>query len=128
MRQYNFMPRFADAVQLGEKRQTIRKRGKLPPPRVGDTLRLYSGLRTQACRRLRHAICTDVQQITISCLLRQVHTPRLIAAGVMAWHRMEDEEVEALAMADGFSGAEEFFVWFQAQHGDTLSGYLIKWD
>lgn len=128
IRNINFMPRFADAVQLGKKRQTIRKRGKLKPPRIGDSLMLYSGLRTKQCRRLRGAVCVDVQQISISCAQRQVQMPRELINGVMAWHLLDADEVEALAMADGFSGSEEFFVWFSAMHGDTFSGYLIRWE
>ena len=49
----NFRAEFADAVERGEKCQTIRayrKDGRNPKP--GDTLHLYTGMRTRACRRL----------------------------------------------------------------------------
>lgn len=58
----NFMERFAGAVERGEKRQTIRRVRKTPI-KVGDTLQLYTGQRTKACRKLGLGRCTRVRAI-----------------------------------------------------------------
>ena len=47
---YNFQKQFADAVERGEKRQTIRApRRDGRHAKVGDKLQLYTGMRTKQC-------------------------------------------------------------------------------
>jgi hypothetical protein len=41
---------------------------------------------------------------------------------------MWDYEVDQLARADGFATVDEFFAFFQSEHGGTFSGYLVKWE
>lgn len=122
----NFQAQFADAVKNLEKCQTIRARGKRPRPRVGDPLFLYTGLRTAACRKLITVVCSSVEMITIDAERMEVAMPRG-RAGFQAWTRLESEEVEQLARDDGFADGAAFFDWFRANHGKTLSGYLIRW-
>lgn len=128
MRNVNFLPRFAEAVKTGAKRQTIRKRGKQKPPEVGDALMLYTGLRTLNSRALRTATVTSVECITISCATRYVAIARPAASGVLAFSPLNEEEVEQLARDDGFYNADEFFRFFQEVHGGGLAGYVLKWD
>lgn len=124
----NFKQRFAHAVACGQKRQTIRARGKRRPPEVGEALQLYTGMRTMLCKKLVRPdpVCTSVEPITISTGLKQV---RMIQAyGVnQAWLDLDLKEIEALATADGFNSVDEFFGFFEEAHGPTFSGYLIKW-
>jgi hypothetical protein len=122
----NFKAQFADQVKNMEKRQTIRARGKRRPPRVGDPLMLYTGMRQAGCRKLLDAMCTDVVPISISIKSRAVQMARLIGAEP-AWCSLFDDEIEELAKADGFASADAFFAFFAAQYGDTFSGYVIKW-
>jgi hypothetical protein len=124
---YNFNPQFAGAIERREKRQTIRARGKRRPPRIGETLFLYTGMRTSACRRLLTSPCTGVELIQIDAKRREVSMPRPFGAG-QAWTRLEDDEVELLARDDGFASADAFFAWFDAVHGRSMSGYLIRWE
>lgn len=123
---YNFQERFADAIKAGEKRQTIRQRGKRPPPKVGDTLILFTGMRTIHCRKLLQAKCAAVEPISISAAMRMVKMVRLVG-WTYIYVPLDADEVEALARADGFDNANEFFRFFQEEHGGTLSGHLIKW-
>ncbi len=127
MRNINFLPRFADAVQMGKKRQTIRKRGKQAPPTVGDALMLFTGLRTSSSRRLRAATATSVESITITCSTRQVFIARP-SNGQLAYFALAAEEIEQLAREDGFYNADEFFRFFHDVHDGGLCGYLLKWD
>ena len=64
---FNFKAQFADAVERGVKRQTIRairKDGRVP--HIGSALQLYTGMRTKNCRKLKDAVCTNVWPITIA--------------------------------------------------------------
>lgn len=49
---YNFQKQFAPLVESGQKRQTIRAIGKRRHARPGESLQLYTGQRTKACRKL----------------------------------------------------------------------------
>lgn len=72
----NFQKQFADLIEAGTKRQTIRAARKYPI-KVGDKLYLYTGLRTKYCRKLKtkfdkidekgktFVICKSVQDIII---------------------------------------------------------------
>jgi hypothetical protein len=120
----NFHAQFADAVKSGEKRQTIRARGKRNPPRVGDPLFLYAGIGES---KLATSTCTAVELITIDAERGEVTMPRAFG-GHQAWTRLEAEEVEQLARDDGFADAAAFFEWFRTNYGKTMSGYLIRWN
>lgn len=63
---YNFSERFAGPVERGEKRQTIRKPRVNGHAKVGDSLQLYTGMRTASCRKLRDAVCHDVCSVLIA--------------------------------------------------------------
>ena len=63
----NFLPRFAEAVELGHKLQTIRapRADGRPHCKVGDWLKLYTGQRTEDCRLLGEARVTRIAKIRI---------------------------------------------------------------
>jgi hypothetical protein len=122
----NFKAEFANQVKNLKKRQTIRPRGKRRPPRVGEALTLYTGMRTAACRKLADVVCTSVEEITISINTRTVQMPRMLG-GQPVWVALSDDEIEALARADGFVTTSVFLDWFREQYGATFSGYVIKW-
>lgn len=118
----NFQSRFAEMVEKGTKRQTIRalrKDGRDPKP--GDALQLYTGMRTKKCRRLRTNYCTSV-------------TPIHMTGGMMAMTSVQVDgkwltqcELDWLAEADGFRDWEEMRHWFFKVHGAPFTGLLIKW-
>ena len=56
-----FKKQFAPLVEEGQKRQTIRaKRRDGRNPHAGETLFLYTGLRTKSCRKLGISGCKSV--------------------------------------------------------------------
>lgn len=113
----NFQKQFTPLVELGSKRQTIRGRRKRPI-RVGDTLYLYTGMRTKACRRLGEVVCAKVADVV-------VEESYLIVG--MNCYRSWDYRCDAFARADGFPSFEAMLEWFRRQYGLPFRGQLIKW-
>lgn len=89
----NFKKQFAPLVESGGKRQTIRARRKDGrDPRPGQTLYLYTGMRTQVCRKLGEVECKKTEAIAIE-------ENYDIIVGT---HGLSIEEECKLAEADGF--------------------------
>jgi len=131
----NFQKRFAPLVESGEKRQTIRayrKDGRDPKP--GDTLYLYTGMRTKKCRKLGEAECKSARRIqlldiesgerplTVTLDSREGWQDRPVAAYVLNPFQRSD-----VAERDGFADASEMFAWFEKTHGLPFEGLLIRW-
>jgi len=114
---YNFKAQFADDVENGRKRQTIRpKRKRKTKP--GETLFLYTGMRTKKCRKLCEVVCESVTPIKIYSGLR-------IRVG-NGW-LSSIAGVGDLALSDGFKNVNEFYEFFEKQYGLPFEGELIKW-
>ena len=107
----NFMKQFADAVESGEKRQTIRAYRKDGlDPKVGDTLYLYTGMRTKQCRKLGEVKCKSVEPIYLS------------------WEGCDFTiHQERWATNDGFDSFTHMLDWFEKTHGLPFEGLIIKW-
>ena len=113
----NFQKRFAHLVESGQKCQTIRAPridGK-PNACIGDTLYLYTGMRTKGCRKLGKAICAKTSQVVIT------HDWRILVNGILV------KDGDGFARADGFSDMTEMFDWFHKTHGLPFEGSLIEW-
>lgn len=122
----NFKKEFAPFVEAGledhthfqAKRQTIRARRKDGrDPKEGQQLFLYTGMRTQVCRKLGEAECKSVQQFTIEENL----------AIYVGTHCLTVGEEEEMAKRDGFKNRGEFLDFFRKTHGLPFHGFLIKW-
>ncbi|MGA2160078.1 MAG: ASCH domain-containing protein [Dehalococcoidia bacterium] len=114
---YNFQKRFVSLIENGEKHQTIRKIRRSGNPKTGSDLFLYQGLRTKQCRLIRAVSCTSVSQI--------IFTENM---GIMIddkWLYSEDRE--KLAVADGFTGFEDFRKFFSSKYELPFTGLLIEW-
>ncbi len=114
MPMFNFQSRFAPLVESGAKTQTIRKTCRA---KVGDTLYLYTGARTKACRKLGEGRCTEVAQVQIVEYGVVIYCSTLVGVSAM-WFASED----------GFADFVEMREWFAKQHGLPFSGYLYKWE
>jgi len=114
----NFQERFANAVENGSKKQTIRKKRKIPI-KNGDILYLYTGLRTKEARKLRKVKCNVVFDITIN------HKMIYLSSGI-AINTLES--LDFFALADGFEDWGAMYDWFQKTHGLPFKGQLIIWD
>ena len=112
-----FKKQFAPLVESGAKRQTIRakrKDGRNPHP--GDTLYLYTGLRTKQCRKLGTAICQRVREVVITGTFP-----------IMSGRHLGAAEANILAVNDGFPGYKEMEQYFEKEHGLPFWGLLIEW-
>lgn len=115
----NFKKQFAPAVESWEKRQTIRaKRKDGRDPKTGQTLYLYTGLRTKVCRKLGEAICKEVVPTTIE---NDLYT-------ILGTESLDTPDELALAKADGFDNLSNFYDFFDRTHGLPFHGLLIRWD
>lgn len=114
---YNFQAQFADAVESGQKRQTVRApRKDNRHAKQGDRLQLYTGLRTKSVRKLitPDPICTLSKPLEIS-------TSAVIIYG---WGRPHPDH---FASQDGFTIFDALLSWFEGTHGLPFEGQLIKW-
>lgn len=109
----NFKPQFADDVESGKKRQTIRERARC---KLGDSLQLYTGMNTKACRKLKDAICASVTPIEIDhCNI------------YLNGHAIENQD--KIVQEDGFPEYTDMAIFFEKQYGCLpFKGVLIKWD
>jgi hypothetical protein len=119
----NFKAQFADKVEFGEKKQTIRPARK-NPIRKGDTLKLYTGQRTKNCRLLRTARCINLFRIKISdrgaIIINEFNIPWSWSPNI--------KQLENLAENDGFETWPEMQEFFRAQYGLPFEGVLIRWE
>lgn len=117
----SFQKQFADAVEAGDKLQTIRasRRDGKPTATVGQTLYLYTGMRTKSCRKLGEAICTCTAQFVIT------EGRDMIIDGTPI-RSMGSED--RFAENDGFANAGAMVDWFEEIHGLPFHGTLIEWD
>jgi hypothetical protein len=126
----NFKKQFASRVELGlkqpdhpkAKRQSIRamrKDGR--DPQVGDTLYLYTGMRTKACRKLGEAKCAVSEPIVI----KKNHQILIVHTDVI--EMLSAEKITELVKADGFETEDAFFDFFKKTHGFPFYGMIYKW-
>ena len=118
---YNFQERFADAVERGEKTQTIRAVGKRQHAQSGDTIQLYTGQRTKHCRKLGEAVCTFSIPV-------QINQNNALISNPITGFVHEARDLNIFAQADGFSDWREMRDWFGKAHGLPFEGVLIKWE
>lgn len=111
----NFMKKFADAVQNGDKCQTIRKARK-NPIKPGDTLYLYTGQRTSNARKLKETKCTDVKDIEVHDHYVMIESQTLAPV-----------DANAFAVKDGFKDRHEMIAFFEHQYRLPFYGKLIEW-
>lgn len=110
-----FQQRFADLVEHGQKRQTIRKYRK-HNPKTGDILYLYTGLRTKRARKIGERVCTRTANFEIT------------ASGKLKLDRIRILNTAEFAIADGFESKTDMVRWFEETHGLPFAGILIEWE
>jgi len=112
----NFKKQFAPDVESGKKRQTIRAFKKCGNPKEGCKLFLYTGMRTQYCKKLREETCISVEAVTID--EREM---------TVAENPLSASERHQMAIADGFECWDELVEFFRNVHSLPFFGLLIKW-
>lgn len=137
---------FVDAVESGDKRQTIRAyRSDGRDAKPGDPLYLFAGMRSTACRRLAVAPGVDIVPHPIAKARgipeRHVPTCRSVMHiligfdGMMYWARSRSRvpfeyswrSACRVARADGFGSLDEMVPWFRKTHGLPFAGVLTRW-
>jgi len=123
---FNFKKQFAEAVEWGHKRQTIRadRKDGRPHCKPGDRLKLYTGMRTKACRLLAEAKVTRTARVRIEATCMYLNGQMVPAT---LWGRdgpMTDNE---FAEADGFPSFTDMANWFDDTHGLPFEGTVIYW-
>ncbi|XXJ19974.1 hypothetical protein ACR42D_10595 [Desulfovibrio caledoniensis] len=121
---YNFKSQFAERVESGEKRQTIRANGKRRHARPGEALQLYTGQRGPNCRKLVDPDPACVAALPVFMDRTFSDNRRVV---VVAGHEVYGPPLEDLARADGFETSEEMKDFFEKTHGVPFEGTLIKW-
>ncbi len=125
-----FKERFADLVESGKKRQTIRaprKDGRVP--KVGERVYLYTALRTQAARKLGEGVVQSVHTLRLE---RRPGDGRPIFAdfdgGYIGLRYKDPDRFERdIATRDGFSSPREMLDWFKHNHSLPFDGTVIRW-
>jgi hypothetical protein len=132
---YSFKRRFVDPIRVGlnqlceaqltgvhPKCQTIRAMGKRRHARAGETIQLYTAMRTKQCRKIGDARCVSVHDVSIM-VGKHTMPIRLDGAHLGGGH------IHDFARADGFASGEDMLAFWQAEHGlGKFDGVLIRWE
>jgi hypothetical protein len=134
---YSFQPRFVAPILDGRKTHTLRA-GRRRHAAIGETMQLYTGMRTTSCRKIGEAICDRIYAVQLMFDHRTpivFYHPLPIARG--AYLRDHERPVvdkpdpDAFARSDGFTDfADMREFWFQThdlRHGAEWHGFLIGW-
>jgi len=134
---YSFKKRFVEPIRVGlsritlsfdctPKRQTIRAIGKRRHARPGETLQLYTAMRTKQCEKIGDARCTEVGEIVIAFGKRPNNT--IISIDGAA--RYTGPALHAFAQNDGFVDWDDMVRFWEAEHGTSAAfkGVLIQWE
>lgn len=120
---YSFMKQFAPPIVEGTKRQTIRGERKRHA-RPGETIQLYTGMRTKYCRRIGVAICRLASPITIDFQEPRI-SYTLDACLITVWPGKLDE----FARGDGFADWPAMCAFWAKYHPElpVFAGWMIRW-
>ncbi len=120
---YSFKPRFIAPIIAGAKRQTLRN-GRKRHARPGETLQLYTGMRTRQCQLIGTAICASVDTARIDFVLGCVEV-----SGFARW--LTHIELGEFAKADGFDcwpDLRDFWRFHHPEVTDAWEGVRIAWE
>ena len=123
---YNFISQFADAVESGEKVQTIRKRGKKRHARVGDRIQLYTGMQTKSCKLLRVGVCIEFADINIF-RDESGHGVKVYLGGLLGFVCLHENQIEQFSKNDGVKSIDDFFDYFLPNGAGEFDGHVIRW-
>lgn len=121
---YSFKQQFIRPILAGTKQQTIRapRTGRSRHARPGETLQLYTAMRTKYCTLIGRAKCLSITPVTINL----PHYIVTIGDETFAqkWDWLND-----FAKADGFPNWKAMWdFWWKTHPKEPFSGMLIRWD
>lgn len=118
----SFNKQFRAPIVAGTKRQTLR-RPRIRPIREGQTLHLYTGLRTQYVSPIGTATCLGYTRILLDLECGRVES---VETG-KAWTTLD--ELNAFAGIDGFADWRALMAFWAKTHPDVWQweGVRIWW-
>lgn len=117
----NFSDEFADMVESGKKRQTIRSNRR--KYKAGDKLHLWTGLHTTYARKLGIATVTEVASITI------LPTGAIYIENNQPWIEQYSASGNLqLAKRDGFTSLGSMVSYLDSHYGLPFHGQVIRWE
>ncbi len=119
---YSFKERFGEPIIDGSKGGTIRADRKRHA-RPGETIQLYTGMRTRNCRLIGSRTCLAVEPITLGL----GRYPAVKLGG--RWTILDGPRLTLFAQFDGFADWNELLTFWFAAHGaiESFSGMHIRW-
>jgi len=122
---YNFQESFVVPIVELKKTHTIRRRRTRRLTAPGDSLMLYTGMRTKQARMFAASVCVKVEPVVIWPWAGKL----LMADERGAWHALNENELKGLAVADGFSDVAKFFEFFKRYAKECLDDFeIVHWD
>jgi hypothetical protein len=123
-----FKKRFVKPVECGSKIHTFRNKRKVRP-KVGETIHMYTGLRTKQCSKiLGEYIFKSSQPIRMTIRLND--TGFILKLKIGDKHRWILEELETMAINDGFENLYCFVNYWTDGFNKrkvAFSGECIHW-
>ena len=116
---YNFQKQFVSMILDGSKVHTIRRIRK-HPTKVGDTIKMFTGMRTKDCKKFAEAACINVEPIVIWPFSKLI-TKELTSQA------LSKEKVKIIAKEDGFDDVKLFFKFFERYGTECLPDFEIIW-
>lgn len=120
---YSFKRQFVAPIRALNKAQTIRADRKRHA-RIGETLQLYSGMRTKSCMLIGTAKCSGVFPVRIDFQKYIVDVNGCTIASLFLLNSLNK-----FAVDDGFNDWFELCAFWAKEHGAIAawSGVLIRW-
>lgn len=114
---FNFKKDFAPKIKSGVKRSTIRKTRRC---NVGDTMQLYTGMRTKNCEKIiNDVVCVGVAHVEIKGYY----------GGYTYWGVSGKSEItEKLHEQEGFESYMDMMNFFENHYGLPFEGWLHTWE
>lgn len=124
---YSFQSRFDEKIRKGSKTSTSRPVGRRRHAHVGDSLQLYSGMRTKSCKKLLtpDPVCTSVHALRLD--EGRVGSQK---GKLFVWvdgYSLRGRSLDAFVASEGFSSRSELRDFFRTQYGLPWSGINIRW-
>lgn len=123
----NFSACFADKVAAGTKTKTIRahRKDRRPIARSAQMIKLYTGMRTKACRLLGTGLVVCVERVVI-----HPDGIEFCPGTARVWFLRASTKPDLInreAQADGFKDWAEMRDWFAETYGLPFTGTQIEW-
>lgn len=111
---------FIKAVEKGTKHFTVRFLRK-NPLRKGESLQLYTGLRTKHARKLRDTVCKNIWELKI---VNKKDKFLFYLDG----KELPGNEIKDIGNRIGFNSTEDWVTYFKEKYKFPFRGQLIEWE